>query len=70
MVVKLRAYVLWLFISRKELFSEQFTIEKLQYIHNNPVVAGIVDRAEDYVYSSARDYYEGKNAGLLEIEFL
>lgn len=39
-------------------------------MHNNPVEAGIVEKAEEYVYSSARDYYEGKNVGLLEIEFL
>ena len=29
---------------------------KLKYIHNNPVKAGIVERAEDYKYSSARIY--------------
>ena len=54
----------------KELFSEKFTDQKLDYIHNNPVEAGIVDKAEEYLYSSARDYYTGKNCGLLEIEFL
>jgi putative transposase len=31
--------------------------QKLDYIHNNPVVAGIVEKPEDYLYSSARDYY-------------
>ena len=54
----------------KELFSERFTGKKLNYIHNNPVEAGIVDKAEEYLCSSARDYYTGKNCGLLEIEFL
>jgi len=54
----------------KELFSTGFTNEKLDYIHNNPVEAGIVEKAEEYVYSSARDYYEGKNIGLIEIEFM
>lgn len=54
----------------KELFSSGFTRQKLEYIHNNPVEAGIVDKAEEYCYSSARDYYEGKNIGLLEVEFL
>jgi REP element-mobilizing transposase RayT len=29
----------------------------LDYIHNNPVEAGIVEKPEDYLYSSARDYY-------------
>jgi REP element-mobilizing transposase RayT len=54
----------------KELFSEKFTNQKLNYIHNNPVVAGIVEKAEDYLYSSARDYFFGKPCGLLEIDFL
>jgi hypothetical protein len=31
--------------------------QKLDYIHYNPVVAGIVEKPEDYLYSSARDYY-------------
>jgi len=30
----------------------------------------VVEKAEEYLYSSARDYYEGKRVGLLEIEFL
>lgn len=54
----------------EELFSEAFTNQKLEYVHNNPVAAGIVEKAEEYLYSSARDYYEGKHVGLLEIEFL
>ena len=54
----------------KELFSDKFSSQKLNYIHNNPVEAGLVDKAEEYLYSSARDYYFGKNVGLLKIEFL
>lgn len=54
----------------KELFGPEFTYQKLEYIHNNPVEAGVVEKAEEYLYSSARDYYEGKRVGLLEIEFL
>jgi len=42
--------------------------ERLHYIHQNPVEAGIVENAADYLYSSARDY-EGKK-GLLEVEVL
>jgi putative transposase len=38
--------------------------------HNNPVDAGIVEKAEEYIYSSARDYYYGKQCGLIKIEFL
>ena len=51
-----------------ECFSYEFTKQKLDYIHNNPVAAGIVDRPEDYIYSSARDYAGIK--GLLKIVFL
>ena len=54
----------------KELFSERFTSQKLAYIHYNPVEAGIVDRAEDYLYSSARDYNSGTNCGLLSLSML
>jgi putative transposase len=54
----------------KEMWSEKFTNQKLEYIHNNPVEAGIVDKAEEYLYSSARDYHFGKNCGLLKIVFL
>jgi len=37
--------------------------EKISYVHNNPVEAGLVYRAQDYVYSSAADYADEK--GLL-----
>jgi REP element-mobilizing transposase RayT len=53
----------------KECYSKDFTQQKLDYIHNNPVEAGIVERPEDYVYSSARDYYDA-GKGLLSIELL
>lgn len=29
----------------------------VEYIHNNPIVAGLVNRPEDYRYSSARNYF-------------
>jgi putative transposase len=54
----------------KECFSSAFTVQKINYIHNNPVVAGIVDKPENYVYSSARDYYYGNRCGLLHVDFL
>ena len=54
----------------KELYSEAFTQQKVDYIHNNPVKAGIVDNAAHYLYSSARDYEEGRQVGLLNIDFL
>jgi putative transposase len=39
-----------------ELFNPVILHQKLDYIHYNPVVAGIVEKPEDYLYSSARDY--------------
>ena len=36
--------------------SNPFIPEKLTYLHNNPVRAGIVERPEEYLYSSARNY--------------
>jgi REP element-mobilizing transposase RayT len=51
-----------------ELFSNDFTKQKLNYIHQNPVRAGIVDIAENYLFSSARNYC-GLNAKI-EIDFL
>lgn len=39
-----------------ELSSPAFTQQKIDYIHDNPVKAGWVYKAEDYVYSSASNY--------------
>ncbi|MBS1917456.1 MAG: hypothetical protein JST87_14345 [Bacteroidetes bacterium] len=38
---------------------------KMDYIHNNPVENGLVENAEDYLYSSARNY-EGRK-GLVKL---
>lgn len=48
-----------------EIWSNKIINQKLNYLHNNPVKAGIVFRPEQYVYSSAVDYAGGK--GLLDI---
>ena len=47
-----------------ELWSNAVIREKINYIHQNPVEEGLVYKAEDYVYSSARDYADEK--GLLD----
>ncbi len=46
--------------------SEEMMLEKINYIHNNPVKRGYVDEAKYWRYSSARDY-EGVD-GLVAIE--
>ena len=52
----------------EECFSPEFTEMKLNYIHENPVRAGIVNNAEDYVYSSAANY-AGK-PGIIDVEVI
>ena len=52
----------------EEIYTEHFLWSKLDYIHMNPVRAGIVYKIEDYVYSSASNYVNGK--GILEVELL
>ncbi len=51
-----------------QLETKNFTLSKLAYIHNNPVKAGLVEKPEDYMLSSARDY--NGISGLLKIEHL
>ncbi len=41
--------------------------QKLNYIHNNPVDAGIVLSAEEYLYSSAKNYSGMENESLLNV---
>ena len=43
-----------------ELSTKKMWDQRVQYIHNNPVRAGIVENVEDYVYGSARFYYGRK----------
>jgi putative transposase len=40
------------------IYSQKFIEQKVNYIHLNPVRAGIVLRPEDYIYSSASNYAE------------
>ncbi len=30
----------------------EFAVQKLEYIHNNPVGTGLVEKAEEYIYIS------------------
>ncbi len=47
------------------IYSQKFIEQKIAYIHSNPIRAGIVEKVEDYLYSSARNYAELEN--VLEI---
>jgi len=53
-----------------ELYSSAFIVQKMNYIHNNPVEAGIVEKPEHYLYSSAKDYFYTERCGLLDLVFL
>lgn len=49
-----------------DLLSDKVLEQKLNYIHQNPVKAGLCENAEDYSYSSARFYSElGDEFGIL-----
>ncbi len=52
----------------EHLFSLNFAQQKLNYIHQNPVKAGIVEKPEHYLFSSARNY--AGLSSLLDIEFI
>jgi putative transposase len=52
----------------KELHSNGFMEQKLQYIHQNPVAAEIVAAPEHYLYSSALNY--AGQSGLLDVILL
>ena len=51
-----------------ELYTNAIMDQKMEYIHNNPVVEGIVEVPEDYLYSSARNY--AGLEGLIEVQLI
>ena len=51
-----------------ELYNPETTIQKLNYIHNNPVEAGIAERPEEYIYSSAKNY--AGELGILKVKLI
>lgn len=64
-----KVYKIWTHENHAEqLYSIRFIRQKLDYIHTNPVRAGIVEKPEDYLYSSARNY--AGLSSLLEIEYI
>lgn len=66
---KIKNYKLWQDGNDIQLiYSEAYFLQKLNYIHQNPVKAEIVDNPEDYRYSSATDYMGHK--GLVNVNIL
>ena len=52
----------------EEIHSDAMMKVKLNYIHENPVRAGIVEEPAHFLYSSAADYADKK--GIMEIDSL
>ncbi len=50
------------------LYDPEFAAQKLNYIHLNPVRAGLVEKPEEYLYSSARNY--AGLPGLIEVDLM
>lgn len=53
----------------KEIYSEKFFNQKLAYIHDNPLKAGLATNLDDYLWSSYQNYYLN-NDSLIEIDYL
>jgi REP element-mobilizing transposase RayT len=49
----------------KIIYSDKMLRQKLNYIHRNPVRAGLVETADAYPYSSFRSYIEGDDSLIL-----
>jgi len=56
-----REYSVWQDIQAKNIFTQKYLEQKLEYIHNNPVTheLNIINDRSDYVYSSACFYDHG-----------
>lgn len=64
---KVRHYKVWQEGNEaKEIYSNDFLDQKLEYLHQNPVRAEWVNEPEHYRYSSASNYADAE--GLLQVE--
>jgi len=48
-------------------YTEKKRVEKLRYMHRNPVKRGLVEKAEEWQWSSFQHYFTGE-PGVVEIE--
>ncbi len=51
-----------------EILNAEMFYQKLKYIHRNPVEVGFVEHEEDWLYSSAMDFYGKK--GLIDLSYI
>ncbi|WP_247747097.1 transposase [Alkalihalobacillus sp. BA299] len=75
-------YYNWKYFTTGHLFQDRFKSENVEtdrylltvirYIHQNPVKAGIIDRPDEWKWSSCLEYYGQNNypVGLLDIDFI
>lgn len=62
-----QSFKLWMDDDKPEVIvSKKFFLQKMKYIHENPVRKGLVIEDKDYPYSSARDYIE-LNSDVIDI---
>ena len=59
-------FILGYVIMPDHLHALKFIKQKLNYMHNNPVKAGLVMNACDYIHSSAK-FYETGEQGIYEV---
>jgi REP element-mobilizing transposase RayT len=65
-IIRVKNYKFWQDgFQPKAMFGNSVVKQKLDYIHQNPVVGGVVSKPVDYMYSSARNYADLD--GILEI---
>jgi len=50
--------------------NKEMLLSRISYIHNNPIKAGLVERPEEYAYSSARNYYGLSSLINVDISFI
>jgi hypothetical protein len=48
----------------------KFTLQKINYLHNDPIAAEIIEKPEDYGFISAKDYALGIFWGLIKVNML
>jgi len=66
-----RNYQMWIQDNHPiALVSPKVIWQKVEYIHQNPVRAKWVDKAEEYLYSSARNYANENRDCALEVDLL
>ena len=55
----------------EHIYSQKFIEQKIKYIHENPVRAGFVGKAYEYLYSSAKNYADMESViDVIKVDFV